>query len=51
MALRLTAAGEEALVRVGPAIEEFNARLRAVLGEAGFRDTAEGVGKLARSEW
>jgi DNA-binding MarR family transcriptional regulator len=49
--LRLTAAGEEALARVVPAIEEFNARLLAILGEDGFRDTAEGVGKLARSEW
>ncbi|KDN23243.1 MarR family winged helix-turn-helix transcriptional regulator [Amycolatopsis rifamycinica] len=49
--LRLTAAGEEALTRARPAIEEFNARLVAVLGEAGFRDTVEGVGKLARGEW
>ncbi|MFB9682829.1 MarR family winged helix-turn-helix transcriptional regulator [Amycolatopsis plumensis] len=49
--LRLTAAGEEALTRVAPEIEEFNAQLRAVLGEAGFRQTAEAVGKLAREEW
>ncbi|WP_410587832.1 MarR family winged helix-turn-helix transcriptional regulator [Amycolatopsis sp. lyj-23] len=49
--LRLTAAGEEALVRVAPEGQEFNARLLAVLGEAGFRNTVEGVGKLARSEW
>ncbi|HET6705967.1 MarR family winged helix-turn-helix transcriptional regulator [Amycolatopsis sp.] len=51
VSLRLTEAGEEALARVGPAIEEFNARLRAVLGEQGFRDTVDGVGKLARGEW
>ncbi|GHG20761.1 MULTISPECIES: MarR family winged helix-turn-helix transcriptional regulator [Amycolatopsis] len=49
--LQLTAAGEEALTRVAPEIEEFNAQLRAVLGEAGFRQTAEAVGKLAREEW
>ncbi|MGV9362263.1 MarR family winged helix-turn-helix transcriptional regulator [Amycolatopsis sp. NPDC003731] len=49
--LELTAAGEDALVRVAPEIEEFNAQLRAVLGEAGFRQTAEAVGKLARREW
>jgi DNA-binding MarR family transcriptional regulator len=49
--LRLTTAGEEALTRVAPAIEEFTARLLTVLGEDGFRDTVEGVGKLARSEW
>jgi DNA-binding MarR family transcriptional regulator len=49
--LELTAAGENALISVAPEIEEFNARLRAVLGEEGFRDTVEGVGKLARSEW
>lgn len=49
--LHLTAAGEQALARVGPVIEEFNARLRAVLGADGFRETAEAVGKLARGEW
>ncbi|WP_410567783.1 MarR family winged helix-turn-helix transcriptional regulator [Amycolatopsis sp. cmx-4-61] len=49
--LRLTRAGEEALARVAPVVEEFNARLLAVLGEAGFRHTVEGVGRLARSEW
>ncbi|WP_091317464.1 MarR family winged helix-turn-helix transcriptional regulator [Amycolatopsis tolypomycina] len=51
VSLRLTAAGEDALARVGPAIEEFNAQLLAVLGEQGFRDTVDGVGKLARREW
>ncbi|WP_072481931.1 MarR family winged helix-turn-helix transcriptional regulator [Amycolatopsis australiensis] len=45
--LELTAAGEEALARVAPEVEEFNAQLRAVLGEEGFRRTAEAVGKLA----
>ncbi len=45
--LELTAAGEAALARVAPEVEEFNARLRAVLGEDGFRRTAEAVGKLA----
>ncbi|WIY06073.1 MarR family winged helix-turn-helix transcriptional regulator [Amycolatopsis mongoliensis] len=45
--LELTAAGEEALDRVAPEIEEFNAQLHAVLGEEGFRQAAEAVGKLA----
>ncbi len=49
--LELTTAGEKALTSVAPEIEEFNARLRAVLGEDGFRQTAEAVGKLASSEW
>ncbi|MEQ0561786.1 MarR family winged helix-turn-helix transcriptional regulator [Amycolatopsis sp. NEAU-NG30] len=49
--LELTRAGEEALARVTPEIEEFNARLRAVLGEDGFRHTAEAVGLLASREW
>ena len=49
--LELTAAGEQALTGVAPEIEEFNARLRAVLGEEVFRQTAEAVGRLARSEW
>lgn len=45
--LTLTAAGEDALARVAPAVEEFNAQLHAVLGEEGFRRTTEGVAKLA----
>ncbi|MEU8634383.1 MarR family winged helix-turn-helix transcriptional regulator [Amycolatopsis sp. NPDC048633] len=49
--LELTAAGEDALVRVAPEIEEFNAQLHAVLGEDGFRRTSEGVAKLAAREW
>lgn len=49
--LELTAAGEDALARVAPEIEEFNARLHEVLGEEGFRRTAEGVGKLAAAQW
>ncbi|WIX85222.1 MarR family winged helix-turn-helix transcriptional regulator [Amycolatopsis sp. DG1A-15b] len=49
--LELTPAGEEALVRVAPEIEDFNTRLRAVLGEEGFRQTAEAVGRLASREW
>ncbi|MFJ1760815.1 MarR family winged helix-turn-helix transcriptional regulator [Amycolatopsis sp. NPDC088138] len=49
--LELTAAGEDALARVAPVVEEFNAQLHAVLGDDGFRRTAEAVGKLARREW
>lgn len=49
--LELTPAGEEALARVAPEIEDFNTRLRAVLGEEGFRQTAEAVGRLASREW
>ncbi|MFF1609277.1 MarR family winged helix-turn-helix transcriptional regulator [Amycolatopsis sp. NPDC058278] len=49
--LELTPAGKEALARVAPEIEDFNTRLRAVLGEEGFRQTAEAVGRLASREW
>jgi DNA-binding MarR family transcriptional regulator len=49
--LELTPAGEEALARVAPEIEDFNTRLRAVLGEEGFRQTAEAVSRLASREW
>ncbi|MFI5587815.1 MarR family winged helix-turn-helix transcriptional regulator [Amycolatopsis sp. NPDC051758] len=45
--LELTATGEDALVRVAPEIEEFNAQLREVLGDEGFLRTSEAVGKLA----
>lgn len=49
--LQVTPAGEDALARVAPEIEEFNAQLREVLGEDGFRRTAEAAAKLAATEW
>jgi DNA-binding MarR family transcriptional regulator len=47
VALGLTEAGAEALDRVAPEVERFNADLRALLGDDGFRDTAEALRKLS----
>ncbi|MFD9888676.1 MarR family winged helix-turn-helix transcriptional regulator [Amycolatopsis sp. NPDC059027] len=44
--LELTAAGAEALDRVTPEIQKFNAELRDLLGDDGFDRTADALRKL-----
>ncbi|MFC5185923.1 MarR family winged helix-turn-helix transcriptional regulator [Actinomadura harenae] len=45
--LRLSSAGEDALRAARPALDRFNAELRAVLGDTAFTDTAAALSRLA----